>query len=77
MYEQDIDRYMSLHWDDAVKLNGEPNEVVHILEGAQEIRAQMEWVFEEYGEFLSRLEYPPVKFSYDESTDSFQFLFSL
>jgi len=68
---------MSLHWDDAVKLNGEPNGVVHILEGAEEIRAEMEWVFEEYGEFLSRHEYPPVEFSYDESTDSFQFLFSL
>ena len=77
VHEQDIDRYMSLHWDDAVKLNGEPNGVVHILEGAEEIRAEMEVVFEEYGEFLSRHEYPPVEFSYDESTDSFQFLFSL
>ncbi len=75
--EQDIDRYMSLHWDDAVKLNGEPNGVVDILEGAEEIRAQMEHVFAELGEFLSRHEYPPVEFSYDDSTDSFQFLFSL
>lgn len=77
VHEQDIDRYMSLHWDDALKLNGEPKGVVDILEGSEEIRAEMEGVFEEYGEFLSRHEYPPVEFSYDDSTDSFQFLFSL
>lgn len=74
---QDIDRYMRLHWGDTVKLIGQPNGVVEILEGAEEIRAEMQTVFAEHGEFLSGHEYPPAEYSFDGATGMAQLKFGL
>ncbi|MFO7850667.1 MAG: CsgG/HfaB family protein, partial [Spirochaetia bacterium] len=74
---QDIDGYMELFREDAVKLNGEPNGVLTILRGAPGIREEMAGVFEDLGDFLSQHEYPPGEYSFDEVTGSSQFLFNL
>ncbi len=74
---QDVDRYMRLHWDDAIKLIGQPNGVVEILDGAGEIREEMQMVFAEQGEFLSEHEYPPAEYSFDGSTGMAQLKFGL
>jgi|GEM_PF-3871815 len=77
VYSQDIDWYMGLHWEDAVKINGEPTGVLHFLEGAGEIREEMERVFSEHADFLSEHEYPPAEYSFDEETGSSQIVFGL
>ncbi|MFW5715765.1 MAG: CsgG/HfaB family protein [bacterium] len=74
---QDIDRYMRLHWGDTVKLIGQPNGVVEILEGAEEIREEIQTVFAEHGEFLSGHEYPPAEYSFDGPTGMAQLKFGL
>lgn len=74
---QDIDRYMRLHWDDTVKLIGQPNGVVEFIEGAGNIRAEMQAVFAEHGEFLSEHEYPPAEYSFDGPTGMAQLKFGL
>ncbi len=73
----DIDRYMALHWNDAMKINGGPTGVLHMLRGAEEIREEMDRVFSEHSEFLAEHEYPQAEYSFDEVTGMPQILFGL
>ncbi len=62
----DLDSYMSLFWDDAVKVFGAPEGDADIFRGLAEIRENMEFVFERFGDFMPGHIYPPAEYRFDE-----------
>jgi len=62
----DIDGYMALFWDDAVKVFGAPEGDADIFRGKADIRENMEFVFDRFGDFMPGHIYPPAEYRFDE-----------